>query len=98
MRPNFIEYFNNLTQERLNSKGNYGNWDSVLKHLKKYTGDSISFENIDTQFCKGFKEYLEKAKTKSGKILSNVMGGSRLSHSYYSYHSWIFHLFIYLFR
>ena len=71
VKANFIEYFNNLTQERLNSKGNYGNWDSVLKHLKKYTGDSISFENIDTQFCKGFKEYLEKAKTKSGKILSN---------------------------
>lgn len=70
-KANFIEYFNNLTQERSNSKGNYGNWDSVLKHLKKYSGENISFENIDVKFCKGFKEHLEISKSKSGKILSH---------------------------
>ena len=69
-KANFIEYFDNMTQERFNSLGNYGNWNSVLKHLKKYTGNNISFENIDIQFCKGFKEHLEKAKTKAGKTLS----------------------------
>lgn len=68
---NFIQYFEKLTNNRLNSKGNYGNWDSVLKHLKNYKGDNIAFENIDLEFCKGFKEHLTKTKTKAGKVLSN---------------------------
>ena len=29
----FIAYFKHLAQNRLESKGNYGNWDSALKHL-----------------------------------------------------------------
>ena len=68
---NFITYFSQLTEERLKSKGNYGNWDSVLKHLKKYSGDNIPFENINEKFCKGFKEYLQEVKTKAGKTLSD---------------------------
>ncbi len=71
-RINFIEYFDKLTQERYKSKGNYGNWDSVLKHLKNYAGDNISFDSIDVKFCEGFKDYLENmAKTKSAKSLSS---------------------------
>jgi len=55
----------------MESVGNYGNWDSVLKHLKKYAGENISFEDIDIAYCEGFKNYLQKvAKTKSGKPLS----------------------------
>ena len=30
MDYSFIEYFKQLTKDRLNSKGNYGNWDSAL--------------------------------------------------------------------
>lgn len=71
VKLDFLKYFEKLTNERLSSKGNYGNWDSVLKHLKKYVGNNISFESVDTEFCKGFKEYLEKATTKSGSKLSN---------------------------
>lgn len=68
---NFIQYFEKLTNERFESKGNYGNWDSVLKHLKKFSGDSVSFENINLEFCKGFKEYLQVTKKKSGQPLSS---------------------------
>lgn len=70
-KVNFIEYFQKLTNERYESKGNYGNWDSVLKHLKKYTGDAIPFDNVNEEFCKGFKEHLQTTKTKAGKNLSS---------------------------
>ena len=71
-KANFIEYFSKLTAERKESMGNYGNWDSVLKHLKKYKGSNISFENVDVNFCEGFKNYLENlAKTKTNKPLSS---------------------------
>ncbi len=69
---NFIEYFKSLTEARFKSKGNYGNWDSVLKHLKKYAGEHVPFEQVDVKFCEGFKKYLQdEAKTKSYKSLSN---------------------------
>lgn len=72
VKANFIEYFSNLTEERKESMGNYGNWDSVLKHLKKYKGNNVSFENVDVDFCEGFKHYLENvAKTKNHKSLSS---------------------------
>ena len=71
-KANFIDYFRRLTNERLESKGNYGNWDSVLKHLIKYKGESISFESVDVAYCEGFKEYLtKKAKTSTKNLLSS---------------------------
>ncbi|MBL7880996.1 MAG: site-specific integrase, partial [Chryseobacterium gambrini] len=71
IKANFIDYFAKLTEERMESMGNYGNWDSVLKHLKKYAGENISFDDVDIAYCEGFKNYLQKiAKTKSGKPLS----------------------------
>lgn len=70
-KANFIDYFRKLTNERLTSKGNYGNWDSVLKHLIKYSGENTSLESIDLEYCEGFKKYLlETAKTSSEKNLS----------------------------
>lgn len=72
VRANFIEYFQKLTDDRFASKGNYGNWDSVIKHLIKYKGKNVSFENIDVNFCEGFKEYLTNtAKRTDGNPLSS---------------------------
>lgn len=71
-KANFIQYFERLTKERRDSKGNHGNWDSALKHLIKYKGSNISFEAIDVAYCEGFKDYLQsKAKTKSEASLSS---------------------------
>ena len=68
---NFIDYFRNLIEKRKNNKGNYGNWNSTLKHLIKYCGENTTFRDIDKKFVEGFKEYLQtKAKTKSDTILS----------------------------
>ncbi|HEX7413211.1 MAG TPA: phage integrase SAM-like domain-containing protein [Bacteroidia bacterium] len=71
---NFIDYFKEQTEKRLQSKGNYGNWDSALKHLIKFAGTQVTFKEIDKDFCERFKEHLIKTKTKGegGKILSSA--------------------------
>lgn len=58
---NFIEYFSKLVDERRieGSKGNYGNWDSCLKHLIKFCDpDTTTFKHIDENFVEKFKNYL----------------------------------------
>jgi integrase/recombinase XerD len=70
---NFIDYFKAETEKRKESTGNYGNWDSTLKHLIKYAGTNITFRDIDDNYCEGFKEYLnKKAKKTSGQPLSSA--------------------------
>ncbi len=68
---NFIDYFKEKTNERFNSAGNYGNWDSVLKHLKKCFGKILKMADLNTETCNQFRMYLEnKAKTKGNQSLS----------------------------
>lgn len=38
-KENFLKYFADKMEDRINSDGNYGNWDSTLKHLKKCYGE-----------------------------------------------------------
>ena len=33
-KENFLKYYEEKTRDRIDSAGNYGNWDSALKHLK----------------------------------------------------------------
>jgi integrase len=71
IRTNLVEYIKGLIDQRKNSPGNYGNWDSSLKHLIAYAGHDTTFEGVDKTFVEGFKNYLAKeAKTKSDKNLS----------------------------
>ncbi|PWE00032.1 tyrosine-type recombinase/integrase [Marinilabilia rubra] len=71
VRANFLAYFKKLTDERFESQGNHGNWDSAYKHLLKYFNPNTSFSDIDTNALKGFKKYLDKdATTPQGKPLS----------------------------
>lgn len=68
---NFIDYFQEKTNERLNSKGNHGNWDSVMKHLKKCFGATLKFSELNSEICNQFRVYLDsKAKTKGKQPLS----------------------------
>ena len=68
---NFIEYFKSLTEKRKQSKGNYGNWDSTLKHLESFCNSATKFKDIDTDFVERFKEYLlTEPLTKSKTTLS----------------------------
>lgn len=71
IRTNLVEYIKQLINERKESPGNYGNWDSALKHLVAYAGSDTTFEMVDKAFVEGFKKYLAKdARTKSNTKLS----------------------------
>ncbi len=68
---NFIEYFQALCEKRKQSKGNYGNWNSVLKHFTIFAGHKVLFKEIDQDFCERFKDYLvHNAKKTNGQPLS----------------------------
>ena len=68
---NFIAFFREKTDDRYNSSGNYGNWDSVYKHLVKCFGEKLKMSEVNTAMCNQFKKYLDTtAKTKSNKPLS----------------------------
>lgn len=45
-KGSFIAYFERLTEKRRNSQGNWGNWDSVLKHLKKFAKNGASSKTL----------------------------------------------------
>lgn len=67
----FLDFFDRLKEERYESKGNYGNWDAAYKHLKKYCPTHLPLKDINVEFVKGFKKFLDtKAKTKSNTLLS----------------------------
>ncbi len=68
---NFIEFYNLKKEERYQTKGNYDNWDAAQKHLEQYCPAHITFNDIDVDFIKGYKKYLDTvAVTKSRKKLS----------------------------
>jgi len=67
----FLRYVEYLSYKRKFSHFNYDNWDSALKHLKKYVKFDVSFGQADKNFLDGFREYLMKeAKTPSKQPLS----------------------------
>lgn len=67
----FIEFFRIQTEKRYESMNNYGNWDSVHKHLEKYCPKGVAIERVDVKWLNGFKDYLKhSAKTKSNRSLS----------------------------
>lgn len=58
----FYEYFGALTERRRKkeSKGNFNNWASCLRHLKKYDPrPSLTFADITPKWVQGFRDYLE---------------------------------------
>jgi len=80
LNANFIDFVSTLLESKKSSKGNYGNWDSTLKHLKAFAGDHITFNHIDLKFCEGFKDHLiNKAKKSSGEPLSSASTSSYFS-------------------
>lgn len=70
-KGSFIRYLEYLTEKKNTSKGNYDNWDSMLKHLKKFVKTDITFEHLNKYWLEGFKTYLTKdARTPAGKPLA----------------------------
>lgn len=71
LKTSFLAYYTQLKEERYESKGNYDNWDAAYKHLERYCSPSVTFNEVNEDFVKGFKKYLTKeALTKGGTPLS----------------------------
>jgi integrase len=71
VKGSFISYVEHLKDKRNSSIGNYDNWDSTLKHLKKYVKTDVTFEQVNKEWLEGFKDYLStEAKTPRQKALS----------------------------
>ena len=62
----FTAYLELLANKRKDSPGNYGNWDSMIKHMKAFIPQDISFEFVNREFVQDFKEYLDKKATGHG--------------------------------
>ncbi len=72
-----LDYFEELMEERKESKGNYGSWDSVHKHLKKYCRENTLLSDVNVEFVEGFKKFLlTEQLTKGGKKLSTNSASS----------------------
>jgi len=70
-KGSFIAYFEILTQKRRKSRGNWGNWDSALKHLKRFIKKDILLKDINKDWLESFKDYLQfEARMKNNKKLS----------------------------
>ncbi len=70
-KTTLLDFYEMKKEERYQTKGNYDNWDAAQKHLEKYCPNHITFNDVDIDFIKGFKKYLDTvAVTKSQKKLS----------------------------
>ena len=63
-----------MTESKKASLGNYGNWDGMSKHLKRFCPENIEMGSITKEWVKRFKDYLQK----DCKLSANS------SHSYYN--------------
>ncbi|MEM6813349.1 MAG: site-specific integrase [Bacteroidota bacterium] len=60
MKGSFLAYIEMLANQRQDSPGNYGNWTSMLKHLKAFCTYEVTFSDVDRQFIQDFKYFLDK--------------------------------------
>jgi len=75
---NFLAYMQTLATKRRDKTGNWGNWDSAIKHLHKYAPKGVTFSQINKEWLEGFKEYLlNDSKSKYDKELAQ---NSKLSY------------------
>ena len=59
-KGSFLTYVDLLAGQRDDSPGNHGNWTSMIKHLKAFRPNDLTFNEVNREFVKDFKIYLEK--------------------------------------
>lgn len=52
---NFVDYFEQLTKQRLIAKGP---WRNTLNHLRAFTGGTLQISGVSREWLEGFKAYL----------------------------------------
>ena len=60
LKGSFLRYMEYHAEKRKASTGNYENWNSALKHLKKFTKFDVTWEQIDKRWLEDLKEYFMK--------------------------------------
>ena len=79
-KGSFLTYMESLAKQRQDSLGNYGNWKSMIKHLKAFCVTDISFLDVDRQFVQDFKHFLDKKAIAHG----NQKLAQNSKHSYFN--------------
>jgi len=57
----FLEYYRKMCDDRAKnqeSRSNYQNWFSCLKHLERYCSEDTTFRDITPEWIEGFKSFL----------------------------------------
>jgi len=70
----FLSYYRKMCVDRqgnVESRGNWGNWYSCLKHLERYCSEKTTFKDITTDWVEGFKDYLDNAAKDAYKRKNN---------------------------
>jgi integrase len=70
-KGNFLAYLQEMANKRRASLGNWGNWQSALKHLQGFAPRGIAFKDVNKDWLEGFKNYLHSAaRGSNGKRLA----------------------------
>jgi len=78
-KSNLILYFQDIANKKLeDSRGNYGTWCSMIKHLSAFAPENTTFKHVDYEFVNEFRYYLDK-------IARKLDGESLSQNSKYSY-------------
>ena len=59
------------------SRGNWGNWYSCLKHLERYCTEKTTFKDVTTDWIEGFKDYLNNAAKDAYKRKNNDLAEAK---------------------
>lgn len=86
----FLEYYRKLCDERAKNKesrGNYQNWYSCLKHLERYCSENTTFKDVTPEWIEGFKSFLDttgkdlhKIKYENGESAKPLAQNSKVSY------------------
>jgi integrase len=67
LNASFYKYIESLAEKRKESKGNYENWNSTLKHLRMFQEDA-TFAEVDAKWLLRFKEHLQTTAKTPAKV------------------------------
>jgi integrase len=76
----FLNYYRKMCEERQGtpeSRGNWGNWYSCLKHLERYCTEKTTFKDVTTDWIEGFKDYLDNAAKDAYKRKNNDLAEAK---------------------
>jgi integrase len=76
----FLNYYRKMCEERQGtpeSRGNWGNWYSCLKHLERYCTEKTTFKDVTTDWIEGFKDYLDNVAKDAYKRKNNDLAEAK---------------------